>query len=121
MSMTVKVTTLPVTAKLAAAIRTGMVEAASPILAAAAAGAPEEPEPRHGIHLNETGFVRYAQPAPDVEAVAVGFTAFWARWQEINDQYQHPHGHAHFLEMALLEGAQAWLAEVGDVIRKSLG
>lgn len=118
MSMDVKVTTPPI--QVAAAIRADMVAAAEPILAAAVAEAPYEPEPRHGVHLNETGFVRYAQPEAGADAVAVGFGAYWARFQEVNEEYHHEHGHAHFLETAMIEGADAWLARVNEAIRARL-
>ena len=121
MSMSVKVTTPPVTVEMRAAIRAAMVEAAAPILAHAAAEAPFDPNSRHAVHMDETGFTRYAQPAPDIEGVAVGFSAFYAPWQEINDQYHHEHGHAHFLETAMVAGSKEWLAAVGEAIRTALG
>lgn len=93
--------------EVSAAIRRGLKRAGQIVLAASDAGAPTEPEPRHGVHLTETGFTR-VEPGVGSDAVAIGYGAFWAIWQEENLTYHHPHGgHAKFLSGALLETGQA--------------
>lgn len=104
--------------ELMAAIRRAELAAAEPILVAAVEGAPYEPEPRHGIHLNETGYIRFVGGSQD--AVQVGFTAFWSAWQHEHMGWHHTHGHAKFLEQAVVEGAEAWKAKIAEGIREAL-
>lgn len=97
----------------------GLQAAGELILAEAVALAPTEPEPRHGVHLRETGFVR---PQTDSGAhgdrVMVGFTAFWAQWQEVKE-YDHPNGgQSHFLETAFLTKGEAALGVVAATVRE---
>ena len=121
MTMTVKVTTPPVAVELMAKIRATMATAAEPVLAAAVEGAPYEEVPRHDVHLNATGFITPMSARADgSDAVAVGFTAYWAKFQEFDEDYDHTHGHPHFLELAMLEGADGWLAEVAEGVRAAL-
>lgn len=105
-----------------AAIRRGLKRAGEVVLAASNAGAPTEPEPRHGIHLKETGFTRI-ELAEGGDACVIGYEAFWAIFQEENLAYHHPHGgHAKFLSGALLEvGQLAVDAEVGGALRAVMG
>ena len=104
-----------------AAIRRGLKRAGQLVLAASDAGAPREPEPRHGVHLTETGFTR-VEVGVESDAVAIGYEAFWAVWQEENLAYHHEEGHAKFLSGALLETGQAAVeAEVGAVLRQVFG
>lgn len=113
--MDVKVTTRPV--QVTAAISRGLQSGGQMILAASDLIAPrEEGEPRHGVHMVETGFIR-----PDVDRVAVGYTAFWAMFQEVDEEYEHHDGQqAHFLETAFLTTAPAALEKTADVIRAEL-
>jgi hypothetical protein len=107
--------------EVATARRRGMQVAGRAILALSDAGAPTEPEPRHGVHLTETGFTRI-EPGAETDAVAIGYGAFWAVWQHENLAYHHPHGgHAQFLSAALVEGADAALEIVAASIREALG
>lgn len=107
--------------KVATARRRGLSKAGKAVLAAAIEGAPREPEPRHDVHLAETGFVR-VEPGLESDAAAVGFTAFWAVWQEENLAWHHPHGgHAKFLSGALITTGEAALEEfVGAAVREAL-
>lgn len=111
-----------ITVQTSAAIRRGLKRAGQIVLAAADAGAPREPEPRHGIHLTETGFTR-VEPGIESDAVAIGYEAFWAIFQEENLAYHHEHGgHAKFLSGALLEAGQAAIdAAVAPELRQVFG
>lgn len=104
----------------AARVRADLAESGRPILEAAAAGAPYEPVPRHGVHLRETGYVRLAADVAGADRVAVGFTAFWAGWQHEHMDWHHEFGHAKFLELAVVEGAQAWREGVAELVRNAL-
>lgn len=120
MGMDVRLTlddTLPV--RLAAAITKGLVAGGEIIRAASVALAPKEDEPRHGIHMVETAFVR-PEAGGGVDQVAVGYTAFWAAWQEMKDEYHHTHGQAHFHETAFLTAGDASLTRVAEVIGKEM-
>lgn len=119
MGMTVKIDInhdLPV--QLVTARRRGMLEAGEFVLALAVEGAPrEDGEPRHEVHGADTGFVRVE---PQNERVAIGFDAYWMLWQHEDLNYKHPHGHAKFLELALLENGEDALALVADAIREAV-
>jgi hypothetical protein len=116
--MTVKRTTNPALAvELAAARRRGMIEAADEILVMAAARAPFEEEPRHDVHLRDTGFVRLEAGAEAGDRVAIGFKAFWAVFQHENMAYKHEHGEAKFLERSLIEAEQSAFAIVAESMR----
>lgn len=109
-----------ITVQVAAARRRGLKRAGQAVLAVSDANAPREPEPRHGVHLTETGFTR-VEPGADSDAVAIGYGAFWAVWQEENLSYHHEQGHAKFLSGALLEAGQAAVEEfVGEALREVL-
>jgi hypothetical protein len=110
-----------ITIQTSAAIRRGLKRAGQVVLAASDAGAPREPEPRHGVHLTETGFTR-VEPGVESDAVVIGYDAFWAIWQEENLAYHHEEGHAKFLSGALLEVGQAAIeAQVGPELRQAFG
>lgn len=111
-----------ITVQTSAAIRRGLKRAGQIVLAAADEGAPKEPEPKHGVHLTETGFTR-VEPGVGSDVVAIGYEAFWAVWQEENLTYHHPHGgHAKFLSGALLEVGQAAVeAAVAPELRQVFG
>lgn len=116
--MAVEVNIPPISVEFAAGIRRAMLTAADQtVLPLAVAGAPYEENPRHGYHLRDTAVSRYVGQIGGAEAVEVAFTAFWAGWQEENMHYHHTQGHAKFLELALAEGGDAWLAAVADQIR----
>lgn len=118
--MVADLTLHPVDVVVATARRRGLQAAGEMILGLSNAGAPKEPEPKHGVHLVETGFTR-VEPGGESDAVAVGYTAFWAVWQEEDLSYHHPHGgHAKFLSGALLEGGEAGLEIVAETIREAL-
>lgn len=107
--------------EIATARRRGLKLGGELILELARAGAPTEPEPRHGVHLTETGFTR-VEPGLEVDSVAIGFGAFWAVFQEEDLTYKHPHGgHAKFLSGGLIEGEQPALEVVAGTIREVLG
>lgn len=115
----VTVTTPPVGPLLAAVVRTALVESARPILEAAREGAPWEPVPRHGVHLRDTAYARLqAGQVGGTDRVAVGFTAFWAGWQHEHMDWHHTHGHAKFLELAVVGGAHEWLEQLGSLVRE---
>lgn len=118
MGMTVKVTSNPgLVVQLAAARRRGLQEAGAYILAIAMANAPrEDGEPIHGYHGADTGFVRLEA---ELERVAIGFEAFWMLWQHERMDYKHTHGHAKFLELALLEYGETALGMVAAAMREA--
>jgi hypothetical protein len=118
--MRVEVTKPRSVVELLAEIRRAELAAAGPVLAAAIEGAPYEPEPRHGVHLNETGYMRFVPGPAGEDRVQVGFTAFWSPWQHERMDQHHEHGHAKFLELAIVEGARGWLERVAEGVRKAL-
>lgn len=104
--------------EVATARRRGLKLGGELILELARAGAPTEPEPKHGVHLTETGFTR-VEPGAEVDSVAIGFAAFWAVFQEEDLTYKHPHGgHAKFLSGGLIEGETAALELVAESLRQ---
>lgn len=106
--------------QISAARRRGLQKAGKIVLALADAGAPREPEPKHGVHLTETGFVRVL-PGAEIDTVAVGYEAFWAVFQEEDMSYEHKHGgHAKFLTGGLVEGADAAFEAIAEEIRQAL-
>jgi hypothetical protein len=106
--------------RVATARRRGLKAAGDAILAISDLNAPREPIPRHGVHLTETGFTRI-EPNEGQDAVAIGYSAFWAIWQEEDLTYNHPDGgHAKFLSGALLEGQAAVDEFVPAAIRAAL-
>jgi hypothetical protein len=110
----------PVDVVVATARRRGMKLAGDLVLALSDEGAPREPEPKHGVHMTETGFVR-VQPGAEVDTVEVGYKAFWAVFMEEDLTAHHPNGgHAKFLSGGLLEGAAAGFDLVAEAIRESL-
>lgn len=122
MGMTVE-TSIPksVDLQILAQTRRAMLAAAeATVLPAAVLGAPYEDVAKHDVHLRDTAFARLATGQIDgVDAVLVGFSAFWAAWQEMRMDYHHTHGHAKFLEMAMIEQGDAWLEAVAAQIRES--
>lgn len=115
-------TTLPETAlAVDQAVVEGLSAAGKEILAASDALAPTEPEPRHGVHMIETGFTR-VEPGADQVSVVIGYEAFWAPWQNENLTYDHPHGgQAKFLDTALVTGAPVAFETVAEAVRRVLG
>jgi len=107
--------------EVATARRRGLKTGARLILALSDEGAPREPEPRHGVHMTETGFTRL-EVGPDGEDIAaIGYGAFWAVFQHEDLTYNHPHGgHAKFLSLAVVEGEQPALEAVAAGIRELL-
>jgi hypothetical protein len=92
------------------------------ILALSDAGAPTEPDPRHGIHMTETGFVKVIEAGLGGATAEIGYEAWWAIRQHEDMEYHHPHGGtAKFLELAVLEGKDAALAIMASDIRAALG
>lgn len=107
--------------KVATARRRGLKAAGDAVLAVSDVNAPREPIPKHGVHLTETGFSRL-EPGAESDAVAIGYTAFWAVWQHEDLTYHHPDGgHAKFLSEAVLEGQAAVDEFVPAAIREALG
>lgn len=122
MGMKVEVDIPPAPAvELDAIRRRAMVAAAeATVLPAAVLGAPYEDNPKHDVHLRDTAVARLmAGMADGSDAVEVAFTAFWAAWQEMRMDYHHTHGHAKFLEMAMIEQGKAWLEAVATQVRES--
>jgi hypothetical protein len=118
MGMSTELTLNPVTVD--AATHRALVEAGATILAMSDEGAPTEPEPRHGIHMTETGYVRVNVDAEGAVA-EIGYGAFWALWQHEDLAYHHPHGgHAKFLELALLEGQEKAFALMAENVAAAL-
>lgn len=102
------------------AIRRGLAEAGREVLAASDVLAPREPEPRHGYHMIDTGFVR-VEPGVASDAVIIGYTAFWAAWQHEHLEWHHPNGgQAKFLETALLGGREVALETIAANVRAVL-
>jgi hypothetical protein len=102
--------------------RRGLKKGADAILALADAGAPREPEPKHGVHMTETGFTRIEIGAEGEDVAAIGYRAFWAPLQEEDLTYKHPHGgHAGFLVGGLLEGEAPALELVAAELRELFG
>lgn len=101
-------------------LREGLAAGGAVVLAASDAKAPREPEPRHPDigHMTETGFV-LVLPGVDGERVAVGYTAYWARWQHEDMNYHHDHGAAKFLEHALLEEKATVMKMAAEAVRRS--
>lgn len=86
------------------AVERALLKAADIVLASAVAGAPREPDPKHGVHLDETGYRRLEGGSLDQKIVVIGFDAFWAIWQHERLDYLHETGgHAKFLELAVIE------------------
>lgn len=107
--------------EVAAARRRGLKLGGRAILALADAGAPREPVPKHGYHMTETGFTRI-EPGIGVDAVAIGYTAFWAPMQEEDLTANHPHGgHPKFLAGGLIEGEAAALELIAADLRAAFG
>jgi hypothetical protein len=105
--------------EVATARRRGLKQGAQTILALSDAGAPREPEPKHGVHLTETGFTRIEVAGEGEDVAAIGYRAFWAAWQEEDLTYEHPHGgHAKFLSGGLLEGEEPAVAQVAASLRE---
>lgn len=106
--------------QLATAIRRGEKLAAEQILAASDALAPREPNPRHGVHLTETGFTAII-PDPAGDIIVVGYEAFWAIWQNEDLTYHHPHGgQAKFLDLAFIGGAEKAMEIIAASVREVL-
>lgn len=104
----------------AAAIRRSLVKGGKVILAASDALAPREPEPRHGVHMTETGFVRSEIAGDGLDQVAIGYKAFWAVYQHENLSYHHEHGgQAKFLETAMLAASDAAIETVAAAVREA--
>lgn len=102
------------------AARRGMLEAGQKILELSNEHAPTEPDPRHGQHLTETGFVR-ADIIDGEDVVIVGYEAFWAGWQEVHEDWNHPHGgEAKFLELAVGASEAEFLATVAEHVRAAM-
>lgn len=116
MGMTVETSIPPEMVDLTTRLHQAMLEAAKPVAAAAAEGAPYEDVPRHGVHLRDTVFARINVGGDLVDEVQIGFRAFWAAWQHEHMDWHHDHGHAKFLELALAEGGKAWLEQVGAAV-----
>lgn len=116
MGMTVETSIPPVAVDFTTKLHRAMLAAATPILEAAAEGAPYEDVPRHGVHLRDTVFARINVGGDLVDEVQIGFTAFWAAWQHEHMDWHHEHGHALFLSLAMAAGGQAWLDEVGVAV-----
>lgn len=118
MGMTVKVEIPPADVQFVADVRRAMVAAAeTTVLPAAIAGAPYEEDAKHDVHLRDTAFARLGAVG-ETDVVEVGFTAFWAAWQEERMDYHHTHGHAKFLELAMAERGRAWLTEIVAQLRE---
>lgn len=101
-------------------VRRGLLAAGAKILALSDTKAPTEPDPRHGEHLTETGFVR-ATVIDGVDYVIVGYGAFWAGWQEVHEDWNHPYGgEAKFLELSVIEGEPMFLETVAASVRAEL-
>jgi hypothetical protein len=104
------------------AARRGMQAAGDALLALSDALAPTEPEPRHDVHMVETGFARVELGRDGGDQVAVGYDAYWAVFQHEDLEYEHVHGgQAKFLETAVLEGEDVALAIIADTIREAIG
>lgn len=96
-----------------------LTAAEATVLPAAVAGAPYEEQAKHDVHLRDTAFARLATGQLDgADAVVVGFSAFWAAWQEERMDYHHTHGHAKFLELAMAAEGNAWLEAVAAGLRE---
>lgn len=117
MGMRVEVDLPPIGAELDLAAQRGLLEGGQAVLAVAAANAPYEETPKHGVHLRETGYARL-EPGEDELAVEVGFTAFWALWQEEDTEYHHEHGHPKFLELALVSEGETALQLAAEAMRE---
>lgn len=103
------------------AIRRGLLEAGALILALSNEGAPTEPDPRHDVHMTETGFVRLAIGPDGEDIVVIGYEAFWALLQHEHLDWSHVHGgRAKFLELAVIEGQQAALEILAATIRQGM-
>jgi len=113
---------LPASAlQLDVAVQRGLLKAGATILELSNEKAPTEPEPKHGVHMRETGFVR-ADILGGEDVVIVGYEAYWAGWQESHEDWDHPHGgEAKFLERALVEGERVAMEIVAAEIRAELG
>lgn len=119
MGMNVKVTGTAVNpmVEIQTRIREGLLEAGKTVLAVSDALAPTEPVPRHGIHMVETGFAQ-VEPGLDGDRVAVGYRAYWARWQHEDLNYDHPHGgEAKFLEHAALQSKVGTMEIIAGKVR----
>lgn len=107
--------------RLDAALQRGLQAAGEEILAVSDVLAPREPEPRHGIHMTETGYVR-SHPQVDGASVEIGYTAFWAVWQHEDLAYHHPHGgQAKFLATAIVRSPEAVQEQVAASVRAEFG
>ncbi len=106
--------------ELVTAVRRGLKLAGEEILAASDVLAPREPEPKHGVHMTETGFTRIMlDPAGD--AVMVGYEAYWSLIQNEDLTYHHPHGgQAKFLDIAFIGGAPRAMETVAATVREVL-
>lgn len=121
MGISLEVDIPPLDVAFMVAVERAMLAGGRLILETAAAGAPFEDQPRHGMHLRETGYVRIAGDEGDLFVVEIGFTAFWALWQHENLDWHHEQGHAKFLELALVEMARPALELVAAELRGALG
>ena len=121
MGVTVKVTSRPVGTELTTTLRRAMLTAGGVVLAASDALAPTEPDPRHGVHMTETGFV-HVVPGADSDEVQIGYSAFWARLQHEHLNWNHPHGgEAQFLLKAAVAGEEKFWETVAAESAKALG
>ncbi|SDJ07880.1 hypothetical protein SAMN05444157_1623 [Frankineae bacterium MT45] len=121
MGMDVELTLPPITVELAAARRRALLVVAAELMAVAAGLAPTEPEPKHGVHLRETAFVRLEAALDGGDQVAIGFDAFWAIWMHEWMDVAHPHGgQAKFLELPVVEGGEAAMEKVAALIREAI-
>jgi hypothetical protein len=103
------------------ATQRGLMKAGAAIMAISDRNAPTEPDPKHGIHMTETGFVR-ADVIGGEDVVIIGYEAFWAGWQEAHENWNHPHGgEAKFLELALVEGEPIAMDIIAAAIAEALG
>jgi hypothetical protein len=84
-------------------LRRALLEAGHLVLEAANLQAPREETPRHGVHMTETGFVVATVGPAGEDVVIIGYGAYWAVWQHEHLEWHHEHGHAKFLELAVVE------------------
>lgn len=101
--------------QVAAARRRAVVRGGEVIRTLAIAGAPRDTgamdeSARVELDVSEHG-----------DAAAIVFGEFYSQWEETKEEYKHPFGHAHFLELALIGGHEAALEVVASEIRASLG
>lgn len=101
--------------QVAAARRRAVVKGGEVIRRIAIAGAPRDTGAMDASARVELDL------ADGMDAAAIIFGEFYSQWQETNEEYDHPTGHARFLETALVGGSTAALEVVAAEIRASLG